>query len=147
MPSARVVGAFHHVSAVSLWKHDGPLGHEDVLVCGDDAEARGRLSYVFTVLGALRDLTRDDLAAAEVELREDFGAVGVHRRHERDPESHRSVHAGAESVEVERLVVADRPQGRIHVADGSKRRLTMFGHEVLDTPRVGRLVDGDVMPA
>src|SRR3546814_2119216 len=29
-----------------------------------DAEARGRLSYVFTVLGGLRHLTRDDLAAA-----------------------------------------------------------------------------------
>lgn len=40
VPTARVVGAFHHVSAVSLWKHDGPLEHEDVLVCGDDVEAK-----------------------------------------------------------------------------------------------------------
>ena len=40
VPTARVVGAFHHVSAVSLWKHDGPLDHEDVLVCGDDADAK-----------------------------------------------------------------------------------------------------------
>ena len=39
--TARVVGAFHHVSAVSLWKHDGPLDHEDVLVCGDDLDAKG----------------------------------------------------------------------------------------------------------
>lgn len=38
-PSARVVGAFHHVSAVNLWKHDGLLADEDVLVCGDDEEA------------------------------------------------------------------------------------------------------------
>jgi NADPH-dependent F420 reductase len=38
-PSARVVGAFHTVSAVSLWRHEGPLDYEDVLVCGDDAEA------------------------------------------------------------------------------------------------------------
>jgi NADPH-dependent F420 reductase len=36
---ARVVGAFHHVSATSLWKDDG-LEHEDVLVCGDDAGAK-----------------------------------------------------------------------------------------------------------
>lgn len=39
-PAARVVGAFHTVSAVSLWRHDGPLDHEDVLVCGDDADAK-----------------------------------------------------------------------------------------------------------
>lgn len=38
-PEARLVGAFHHVSAVSLWK-DVSLEHEDVLVCGDDAEAK-----------------------------------------------------------------------------------------------------------
>jgi NADPH-dependent F420 reductase len=40
VPGARVVGAFHHVAALSLWKTPGPLSHEDVLVCGDDAEAK-----------------------------------------------------------------------------------------------------------
>lgn len=40
VPSARVVGAFHHVAALSLWKTPAPLSHEDVLVCGDDAEAK-----------------------------------------------------------------------------------------------------------
>jgi NADPH-dependent F420 reductase len=40
VPTARVVGAFHHVSALSLWKTQDPLHHEDVLVCGDDAEAK-----------------------------------------------------------------------------------------------------------
>lgn len=40
VPSARVVGAFHHVSAVSLWGEADLLDHEDVLVCGDDAEAK-----------------------------------------------------------------------------------------------------------
>lgn len=39
-PQARLVGAFHHVSAVSLWGADDVLDHEDVLVCGDDAEAK-----------------------------------------------------------------------------------------------------------
>ncbi|MGH3385959.1 MAG: NADPH-dependent F420 reductase [Nocardioidaceae bacterium] len=38
-PRARLVGAFHTVSAVSLWRDEGPLDHEDVLVCGDEAEA------------------------------------------------------------------------------------------------------------
>ncbi|HET7355046.1 MAG TPA: NADPH-dependent F420 reductase [Nocardioidaceae bacterium] len=39
-PGARVAGAFHHVSAVSLWKTADPLSHEDVLVCGDDESAK-----------------------------------------------------------------------------------------------------------
>jgi NADPH-dependent F420 reductase len=40
VPSARLVGAFHHVSAVTLWGEDEYLDHEDVLVCGDDADAK-----------------------------------------------------------------------------------------------------------
>lgn len=40
VPSAKVVGAFHHVAALSLWKTPEPLSHEDVLVCGDDVEAK-----------------------------------------------------------------------------------------------------------
>ncbi len=40
VPSARLVGAFHHVSAVSLWGDEEYLDHEDVLVCGDDTEAK-----------------------------------------------------------------------------------------------------------
>lgn len=40
VPGARVVGAFHHVSAVSLWGEEEYLDHEDVLVCGDDADAK-----------------------------------------------------------------------------------------------------------
>jgi NADPH-dependent F420 reductase len=40
VPTARVVGAFHHVSAPSLWGGEDYLDHEDVLVCGDDAEAK-----------------------------------------------------------------------------------------------------------
>jgi NADPH-dependent F420 reductase len=40
LPTSRVVGAFHHVSAPSLWGSAEFLDHEDVLVCGDDAEAK-----------------------------------------------------------------------------------------------------------
>lgn len=39
-PEAVVVGAFHHVSAVSLWSEAEFLDHEDVLVCGDSSEAK-----------------------------------------------------------------------------------------------------------
>jgi NADPH-dependent F420 reductase len=40
VPTAAVVGAFHHVSAVSLWGDEEYLDHEDVLVCGDDPDAK-----------------------------------------------------------------------------------------------------------
>ena len=40
VPSARLVGAFHHVSAPSLWSDAEYLDHEDVLVCSDDADAK-----------------------------------------------------------------------------------------------------------
>jgi 8-hydroxy-5-deazaflavin:NADPH oxidoreductase len=40
VPDARVVGAFHHVSAPSLWGKADYLDHEDVLVCGDDEDAK-----------------------------------------------------------------------------------------------------------
>ena len=39
-PGATVVGAFHHVSAVTLWGDAEYLDEEDVLVCGDDVEAK-----------------------------------------------------------------------------------------------------------
>ncbi len=39
-PGASVIGAFHHVSAVSLWGDAEYLDHEDVLVCGDSPEAK-----------------------------------------------------------------------------------------------------------
>jgi NADPH-dependent F420 reductase len=40
VPDAKVVGAFHHVSAVTLWGKQDYLDHEDVLVCGDDKDAK-----------------------------------------------------------------------------------------------------------
>lgn len=40
VPTARVVGAFHHLSAVTLWESEDQLQHEDVLVCGDDRDAK-----------------------------------------------------------------------------------------------------------
>jgi NADPH-dependent F420 reductase len=40
LPDSPVVGAFHHLSAVTLIGDADVLDHEDVLVCGDDAEAK-----------------------------------------------------------------------------------------------------------
>ncbi len=39
-PEAEVVGAFHHVSAVTLWGDADYLDEEDVLVVGDSVEAK-----------------------------------------------------------------------------------------------------------
>lgn len=40
LPESTLVGAFHHLSAVTLLADGGPLDHEDVLVCGDDRDAK-----------------------------------------------------------------------------------------------------------
>ncbi|WP_411087322.1 NADPH-dependent F420 reductase [Streptomyces sp. 061-3] len=39
-PEAKLAGAFHHLSAVNLWSESEILDHEDVLVCGDDEQAK-----------------------------------------------------------------------------------------------------------
>ncbi|MDN5895784.1 MAG: NADPH-dependent F420 reductase [Nocardioides sp.] len=62
VPTATVVGAFHHVAAASLWSGADFLDHEDILVCGDDADgkeiaqemARAVTSHVGIDAGKLR---------------------------------------------------------------------------------------------
>jgi NADPH-dependent F420 reductase len=41
LPRTRVVGAFHHISAKVLLDLDADHEPEDVLICGDDADAKG----------------------------------------------------------------------------------------------------------
>jgi len=43
VPHAQVVGAFHHLSAVTLSGAADLLDHEDVLVCGDHAGAKSQV--------------------------------------------------------------------------------------------------------
>ena len=43
LPESHVVGAFHHLSAVTLLAEGGPLSTEDVLVVGDDADSKKRV--------------------------------------------------------------------------------------------------------
>jgi 8-hydroxy-5-deazaflavin:NADPH oxidoreductase len=40
LPNSNVVGAFHHLSAISLLGEAVVLDHEDVLVCGDDPASK-----------------------------------------------------------------------------------------------------------
>jgi NADPH-dependent F420 reductase len=52
LPDSRLVGAFHHLSAVTLIGEADVLEHEDVLVCGDDAEAKAQvIELAATVTG------------------------------------------------------------------------------------------------
>jgi NADPH-dependent F420 reductase len=52
LAGARVVGAFHHLSAVTLNSDAEVLDHEDVLVCGDDAGAKQQvMQLAATVTG------------------------------------------------------------------------------------------------
>lgn len=54
VPEAKVTGAFHLVSAVNLWSEDEYLDHEDILVCGDDKEAKAVVAELAaTVSGRL----------------------------------------------------------------------------------------------
>lgn len=52
VPDAHVVGAFHHLSAVTLISEADVLDHEDVLVCADDATAKAAvIELAATVTG------------------------------------------------------------------------------------------------
>jgi NADPH-dependent F420 reductase len=52
LPDSHVIGAFHHLSAVTLIGDANVLDHEDVLVCGDDKEAKAQvIELAATVTG------------------------------------------------------------------------------------------------
>lgn len=60
---ATVVGAFHHVSAVTLWGDKDLLDDEDVLVCGDDPDAKA------VIIELARSLSgRDGIDAGRLRL-------------------------------------------------------------------------------
>lgn len=43
LPNSQVTGAFHHLSAKNLHKLEHDLSREDVLVCGDDSDAKAEV--------------------------------------------------------------------------------------------------------
>ncbi len=64
VPTARVVGAFHHVAALSLWKTPEALSHEDVLVCGDDVEAKSQIQDLAAAVTGKRGIDAGNLRLA-----------------------------------------------------------------------------------
>lgn len=80
-PDARFVGAFHHVSAVNLWKHRGPLADEDVLVCGDNDEANNIVADLAKAVTGHRGVIAGDLRLAR-ELEPLTGVlISINKRH------------------------------------------------------------------
>ena len=80
-PESQVVGAFHHVSAVTLWKRAGLLEHEDVLVCGDHEDANAVVASLATSVTGREGVIAGGLRLAR-EL-EPWTAVliGINKRH------------------------------------------------------------------
>ncbi|MGM7666554.1 NADPH-dependent F420 reductase [Microbacterium sp. A93] len=64
VPEATVVGSFHHVAALTLWKTQGPVDHDDVLVCGDDAEAKALVMDLATAVTGKRGIDAGALRLA-----------------------------------------------------------------------------------
>lgn len=64
LPTARVVGAFHHVAALSLWKSPAPLIHEDVLVCGDHPDAKSLVQDLAAAVTGKRGIDAGKLRLA-----------------------------------------------------------------------------------
>jgi NADPH-dependent F420 reductase len=70
---AAVIGALHNVSALDLGDVDAPLG--DVLVCGDNAEAKQKVMEVISRIGAR---TFDGGTAAHAYVIEGLTGVIIH---------------------------------------------------------------------
>jgi hypothetical protein len=63
LPEARVVGAFQNLGASKLWKSDAPLD-QDVIVCGDDADAKARAMQLAEQIAGVRGVDGGPLASA-----------------------------------------------------------------------------------
>ena len=63
LPSARVVGAFHNLSAKKL-SGGGELAEQDVLVCGDDADAKRDVMALAEQIGGVRAVDGGALAGS-----------------------------------------------------------------------------------
>jgi NADPH-dependent F420 reductase len=81
LPDARVVAAFHTVSAYKLGRLDREL-EEDTLICGDDAAAKERVAELARALG-LRGVDAGSLDQAATLERLAALVVGLNRRYRR----------------------------------------------------------------
>jgi NADPH-dependent F420 reductase len=80
LPRARVIGAFQNLGASKLWAGDEPLD-QDVIVCGDDAEAKRRVMALAGQIRGARAVDGGALAASRYVEGITVLLIGINRRH------------------------------------------------------------------
>lgn len=80
LPRAKVVGAFQNLGAAKLWKGDVPLD-QDVIVCGDDADAKQRVMALAESIRGARAVDGGPLAASHYVEGITALLIGVNKRY------------------------------------------------------------------
>ena len=80
LPGAKVVGAFQNLSASKLWAGDSSLG-QDVIVCGDNADAKRRVMALADQIRGARAVDGGPLAASRYVEGITVLLIGINRRH------------------------------------------------------------------
>ena len=80
LPGALVVGAFQNLGAAKLWKGDEPLD-QDVVVCGDDEEAKRQVSAVAEQIRGVRAVDGGPLSSARYVEGITVLLVGINKRY------------------------------------------------------------------
>jgi NADPH-dependent F420 reductase len=80
LPQARVVGAFQNLGAAKLWAGDDPLD-QDVLVCGDDADAKREVMSLAEAIRGVRAVVGGPLAASRYVEGITVLLIGVNKRY------------------------------------------------------------------
>lgn len=80
LPDARVTAAFQNLSAAKLWDEQ-PLTEQDVLVCGDDAEAKEQVMALAEQISGVRAVDGGPLASARYVEGITVMLVGINRKY------------------------------------------------------------------
>jgi len=80
LPGARVVAAFQNLGAGKLWEGDVPL-EQDVIVCGDDDEAKRQVMALAEQLRGVRAMDGGPLASSRYVEGITVLLVGINRRY------------------------------------------------------------------
>ncbi len=80
LPGALVVGAFQNLGAAKLWKGDEPLD-QDVVVCGDDEEAKRQVSALAEQIRGVRAVDGGPLSSSRYVEGITVLLVGINKRY------------------------------------------------------------------
>lgn len=82
LPEARVVGAFQNLGAAKLWEGDLPL-EQDVIVCGDDTEAKTTVSTLAEAIRGVRAVDGGPLSSSRYVEGITALLIGINRRYKK----------------------------------------------------------------